>query len=189
MSTSSIDSRVVIVEDEPELADLYAEILREEYTVETALDGETALTVIDETTDLVLLDRRLPSFNGDEVLTRLRERGNECPVVMVTAVDPDVGVADLPFEAYLTKPVATEELLEVAEEQLTGTNYEQKIRRYRRVRAKIELFSAEQTDDSLLGTRRFEQLCSEAAILESEINDVFTGYSQPTRLSSKQQSN
>ncbi len=189
MDETSAAPRAVVVEDEPGLADLYADVLGEEYAVETALDGEAALSAIEETTDIVILDRRLPKLHGDEVLERIRARGYDCPVVMVTAVDPDLDIADLPFESYLTKPVETEELLQAVDEQLTEVDYEQKIRRYRRVRAKIELLSAEKSDSSLLGDQRFEQLCSEAATLESDINDLFTGYSRTTRGPSEHQVN
>ncbi len=189
MSQRSTDPQAVVVEDEPDLADLYADVLREEYTVETALDGEAALTTIGKTTDIVILDRRLPNLHGDEVLERIRERGCDCPVVMVTAVDPDLDVADLPFESYLTKPVGTEELLQAVEEQLTEADYEQKIRRYRRVRAKIELLSAEKSDNALHGDDRFEQLCAEADRLESDISDLFTGYSWGSNDPSRRQIN
>jgi CheY-like chemotaxis protein len=63
---------VLIVDDESEVADVYALRLREEYETRTAYGGEEALDTIDSDMDVVLLDRRMPDLSGDEVLERIR---------------------------------------------------------------------------------------------------------------------
>ena len=80
---------VLVVEDEPDLADLYATWLKIDYSVRTAYGGEEAVEQLDDEIDVVLLDRRMPGLSGDEVLTKIRERGIDCYVSMVTAVEPD----------------------------------------------------------------------------------------------------
>ncbi len=170
------EQAVVVVEDEPELAELYAEALQDEYVVETATDGEEALTVIDDTTDIVVLDRRLPGLHGDEVLEELRDRGIDSRVVMVTAVDPDLDIAGLPFESYLTKPVGTEELLDTIARQTAERDYEQQVRRYQQVRAQIEVLREEEPEWVLRGDDRFEELCATADDLRADIEELFAGH-------------
>ncbi len=81
---------VLVVEDEPDLADLYATWLRGEYRVRVAYGGREALEKLDDEVEVVLLDRRMPDLSGDEALKEIRERGFDCRVAMVTAVEPDL---------------------------------------------------------------------------------------------------
>ena len=106
------DVRVLVVDDEKEVADAYALRLRDVCDVETAYNGPEALETADEETiDIVLLDRRMPEMSGDEVLRRLRDHSFVGRVVMLTAVDPGFDVLDLPFDDYLRKPVEREGLV------------------------------------------------------------------------------
>lgn len=97
--------RVLLVEDDPELANLYTRWLEPAYTVSTAVTGEAALDLVDAETDIVLLDRMLPDQSGDAVLHTIRERGLDCSVVMMTAIEPGLDLIDLPVDDYLTKPI------------------------------------------------------------------------------------
>lgn len=83
------DPVVLVVDDEEDLANLYSQWLSDDYAVRTAYNGEQALERLDETVDVVLLDRRMPGLSGDDALNRIREREYDCRVAMVTAVDPD----------------------------------------------------------------------------------------------------
>lgn len=104
------DPTVLVVDDDESLADLYVDRLEREYTVRSAYSGEEALEKLDETVDVVLLDRRMPDLSGDELLVRIRERGYGCRVAMLTGVDPDVDILDLAFDDYITKPIDDGEL-------------------------------------------------------------------------------
>jgi DNA-binding response OmpR family regulator len=117
---------VLVVEDEAEAADLYTKQLRDSYHVMTAYSGEEALEMIDPRVDIVLLDRRMPGLSGDEVLEEIRVREIPCRVIMVTAIDPDVEIIDLPFDEYLTKPVTGEELHETIERMLGRQDHDAK---------------------------------------------------------------
>jgi len=102
---------VLVVEDEPDLADLYAAWLGDEYRVRTAYGGQEALDELDEAddeVDAILLDRRMPGLSGDEVLAAVRERGIDCRVAMVTAVEPDFDILKMGFDDYLVKPVTSD---------------------------------------------------------------------------------
>ncbi len=84
-------TRVLIVEDEPDLADPLAYLLRREgYEVEVAEDGAVALTAFrDRGADIVLLDLMLPGMPGTEVCRQMRLTSN-VPIIMLTAKDSEV---------------------------------------------------------------------------------------------------
>jgi two-component system copper resistance phosphate regulon response regulator CusR len=107
---------VLIVEDEPEMAQLLAKGLREEqFEISLARDGRSALEKSGETSfDVILLDVMLPKMDGLEVARQLRRREQETPVLMLTARDalPDiVSGLDAGADDYLTKPFSFVELL------------------------------------------------------------------------------
>ena len=103
---------VLVVDDEEEVAEVFSLWLRDVYETRVATGGEAALEAVDGV-DLVLLDRRMPDLSGDETLARMRERGYDGPVAMVTAVDPDFDIVEMAFDDYLVKPISKEELQEI----------------------------------------------------------------------------
>lgn len=109
------EKTILLVDDEPALAKVNAQILEETFDVITATDGTEALELVDESIDIVMLDRRMPDMSGDEVLAVLRERGYDMPVGMISAIHPDVDILDLPLDDYITKPIDIEQLREAAE--------------------------------------------------------------------------
>ncbi|MCF2239981.1 response regulator, partial [Halobacterium salinarum] len=111
-TTDEHDTTVLVVDDERGLADLYTIWLEDDYNVKTAYSGTEAIDAIDPTIDVALLDRQMPDVSGDDVLDELRERGIECRVAMVTAVEPELDIIGLGFDDYLQKPVDRDTLLE-----------------------------------------------------------------------------
>jgi two-component system response regulator RegX3 len=108
-------TRILIVEDEPSLAEPLAFLLqREGYEAEIAGDGRAALTVFDRAgADLVLLDLMLPGLSGTEVCKELRARSS-VPIIMLTAKDSEVDIVvglELGADDYVTKPYSSRELL------------------------------------------------------------------------------
>jgi DNA-binding response OmpR family regulator len=83
---ATVGVKLLIVEDDPEIADVYAFPLRlDGYEVEIASDGETALArLASEAPAMMLLDIRLPKLDGLQVLERLRASGNQVPVVVLS---------------------------------------------------------------------------------------------------------
>lgn len=113
--TQPTAASVLIVEDHADLAELYAEHLEPDYDVTIATSGLDALEHLGDGPDLVLLDRRMPGMTGDQVAERIRERDLDVRVAMVTAIDPDIDIIDLPIDGYLEKPVEGETLIELVE--------------------------------------------------------------------------
>jgi two-component system response regulator RegX3 len=108
-------TRVLIVEDEPDLADPLAYLLRREgYDVEIAEDGAVALAAFrDRGADIVLLDLMLPGMPGTEVCRQLR-LSTTVPIIMLTAKDSEVDIVvglELGADDYVTKPYSARELL------------------------------------------------------------------------------
>jgi two-component system, OmpR family, alkaline phosphatase synthesis response regulator PhoP len=108
--------RILLVEDEPGLILTLTDRLHSEgYAVETAADGEAAMTRASrEAFDLIVLDVMLPRKNGFDVCRDLRQKGVQAPIIMLTArtqvVDTVVGLK-LGADDYLTKPFEMIELL------------------------------------------------------------------------------
>ena len=111
-----IDSEILIVDDEPDLAHLFHTWLSASWDVAVAHNGNDALELISPSTEVVVLDRRMPGLSGDEVLSRIADRGLLCRVVFVSAAEPDENVVDLTFDEYLVKPVTRSELVDVVDQ-------------------------------------------------------------------------
>jgi DNA-binding response OmpR family regulator len=108
--------RLLLIEDERKVADFIARGLRaERFAVDVAYDGNTGWEMASGMDyDLVVLDLMLPGINGTEIVRRLRRRGGNAAVLILTARDA-TGDKVENFEAgaddYLTKPFAFAELL------------------------------------------------------------------------------
>ncbi len=116
--TQSSSPRVLVVEDEPDIAALIAyQLTREGFRVETASNGDQALAAVGrEIPDLVVLDRMLPGLSGDEILRTLRRENatQGLPVLMLTAKreqEDRIEGLELGADDYLTKPFSPRELV------------------------------------------------------------------------------
>ena len=108
--------RILLVEDDEKLNQSLAfQLEAEGFMTDSCRDGEEALYYIGEHIhDLILLDRMLPGLSGTQVLQRMREDGNQTPVILITALgtlDDKVTGLDLGADDYLVKPFAFEELM------------------------------------------------------------------------------
>jgi DNA-binding response OmpR family regulator len=110
------DMNVLIVEDEARIAAFVQRGLRAEgFSVQVASDGESGFAMAcSEDTDLVILDLMLPGMNGEDVLTQLRGRRPDVPVIILTArdaVEDRVRNLNAGADDYVTKPFSFAELL------------------------------------------------------------------------------
>jgi two-component system phosphate regulon response regulator PhoB len=103
--------RIIIVEDEADMAELIAmRLTREHYEVTICNDGLDALeAILDDPPDLIVLDRMLPGISGSEIAARLRANRQTAglPIIMLTALGEEsdilVGV-QVGSDDYMTKP-------------------------------------------------------------------------------------
>lgn len=108
--------RILIVDDEPELVEqIRLTLAKQQYTVDTAFDGEEAMDrIYVDPYDLILLDIMLPKKDGFGVLLELRNEKKSTPVLMLTAkgaIEDKIKGLDLGADDYLAKPFSMEELL------------------------------------------------------------------------------
>ncbi|MFC3957252.1 response regulator transcription factor [Halovivax cerinus] len=168
----SRNPHVLIVEDEPDLANLYAAWLTDGYAVETAYDGTTGLDAIDESVDVVLLDRRMPGLSGDTVLDTIREQHVDCRIAMVTAVEPDFDIVEMGFDDYLVKPVSKTDLTTVVDQLLLRSTYDEQLQEYFALAAKKALLDAQKTEAERSSSREYERLEDRLAVVRTKVDDT-----------------
>src|SRR5690625_3246692 len=110
------EAHLLVVDDEANIRDLLAAALRfAGFSVTTAKNGNEALALTkEENPDLILLDVMMPDMDGFTVTRRLRARGNDMPVLFLTArADPKDAVSGLTAggDGYVTKPFSREEVV------------------------------------------------------------------------------
>jgi len=170
VSAESDRTTVLVVDDESEVADVYALRLRDQFETRVAYSGEAALEEMDIDIDVVLLDRRMPDTSGDEVLEEIREKGYDCRVIMLTAVDPGLDIVDMPFDDYLCKPVEKANLVEAIEQQLDVMRYDEKLSEYLELTSKIALLEGELSSEKAEGNEEIQALQEEADELRAELD-------------------
>ncbi|MFP8889218.1 response regulator transcription factor [Natrialbaceae archaeon A-CW2] len=170
----STDPHVLIVEDEPDLANLYAAWLDDRCSVETAYDGNEALEAIDEAIDIVLLDRRMPGLSGDTVLGTIRERNLDCRVAMVTAVEPDFDIIGMGFDDYLVKPVSKDELTTIIDQLLLRSTYDEQLQEFFALASKKALLDAQKTQAERNSSQEYAVLEDRLAVLRSQVDETMT---------------
>jgi len=119
MAPNSVSTpRILVVEDEPDIAALIAyHLTREGFRVETAATGTDAMTSVNRAApDLLILDLMLPGMSGDEVLEVLRKEPatQSTPVLILTAKrqqEDRIRGLELGADDYLTKPFSPRELV------------------------------------------------------------------------------
>ena len=121
--------RVLVVEDEPALAEGLAEALGfQGYDVDVADDGERGLDLaMRRGYDVMLLDVMLPRLDGFEVLRRLRAAGRTVPTILLTAKGAEedrVRGLETGADDYVTKPFALRELVARVAAQIRRTRRE-----------------------------------------------------------------
>jgi DNA-binding response OmpR family regulator len=174
--SSTEPANVLVVDDEPDVADAYAAQLEADYIVSTAYSGQEALDRIDEAIDVVLLDRRMPGISGDEVLEHIRDRGLDCRVAMVTAVDPDFDIIEMPFDDYVIKPVSRDDLFKTIDRLLTTSEYEAKLRRYYSLTAKHATLLANKPESELAESEEFAELEEQMSAVRGELDNTISEF-------------
>lgn len=159
---------VLAVDDEPDLAELYRVYLDSAYDVRIATGGEAAMAEMDDSVDVVLLDRRMPDMSGHEVLSAMREAGYDARVAMLTAVEPDVDIVDMPFDDYKTKPVTKEDLLTLVEVLLHRTEYDEHSQEFFALASKKAALEAAGTT----GTDEYEELVERMESVRDRVDDT-----------------
>jgi two-component system, OmpR family, KDP operon response regulator KdpE len=117
-------TRVLVVDDDPQLLRaLRITLAAQEFRVESAVDGQSALeAVVKRPPDVVVLDLGLPDLDGIEVLRRIRQE-SDVPVIVLSArheTPEKIRALDEGADDYVTKPFGIPELLARAQSTPSG---------------------------------------------------------------------
>ncbi|ELZ42289.1 response regulator receiver protein [Halorubrum saccharovorum DSM 1137] len=168
MSDAEARPTVLAVDDEPDLAELYRVYLDAAYEVRIATDGEEALSLMDDTVEVVLLDRRMPDMSGHEVLEAIRGEGYDARIAMLTAVEPDVDIVDMPFDDYKTKPVTKEDLLALVEVLLQRAKFDEHSQKFFALASKKAALEA----SDMTNTEEYEDLIDQMEAVRDRVDDT-----------------
>jgi two-component system alkaline phosphatase synthesis response regulator PhoP len=111
-----MNKKILIIEDDPGIQlSLKDEFESEGFKVYSATDGLIGLEMVEQNPpDLIILDLMLPYLNGHEICKKLRQDGNNVPVIMLTVKDQEIDKVlglELGADDYVTKPFSLRELL------------------------------------------------------------------------------
>lgn len=118
-----LDTRVLVADDDDEFREALAEIITlEGWQVWQARNGEEALrSALELRPDVLVLDQRMPSLSGVEVVRRLRAEGSRVPVVFVTASHEIEELAlSVDVRCHLRKPFGFDELADMLQRAAQG---------------------------------------------------------------------
>lgn len=117
MSHGFKNKKVLIVEDNPNMSSLLADILSQCFDLksEKAQDGQEALNILkDETFDLVITDLMMPKIDGKELLKTVKQNFPKLPVVLITGYEAEFNPEEEPKpDGFLLKPFKVQQIDEV----------------------------------------------------------------------------
>jgi|AntRauTorcE11898_2_1112593.scaffolds.fasta_scaffold02666_1 DNA-binding response OmpR family regulator len=166
-------ARVLIVEDEPNVADLYRSTVEAQgYEVDVATTTAEATGKLEPSYDIALLDRRLPDGHGEDVLAEIRDRELDVRVGMVTAVEPDFDIVEMGFDLYVLKPLSRDDLLDAVETLRSRSQYDTRLQRTAALASKRATLETEKPRERLAGSEEYRQLVDQLDELDTELDQL-----------------
>lgn len=167
----STDDRpvVLVIDDEKNILSIFEMWLGDAYDVRTATNGAAGLEKLNETVDVVLLDRRMPGLSGDEVLQQIVEREGSYQVALVTAVDPDFDITEMDFDTYVTKPLDEETVTTTVERLLARAEYDSLVQEHYALAEKLAALESAKTDTELATSEAYQETTERFAELEAQL--------------------
>jgi DNA-binding response OmpR family regulator len=165
-------ARVLVVDDERELADTYAARLAGTYDVTAVYCGEDAVEELGDRYDVMVLDRRMPGLSGAEVLKERRDRRLTVRVVVVTAVEPEFDIPEAPYDDYLVKPVDGEALQRAVERALALARYNDRLQELNSLRLERNVLEVEGNGGEPEQTEKYRELAAEIERVRAEMADL-----------------
>jgi len=159
---------VFIIDDEEEMVVFLEDCLSDRYVVKSDTNAVRALQRINNSIDVVLLDRKMPEMSGDELLGILREKGLDVQIAMITGVKPTKEIMKMPFDDYLVKPVEEPEVLGLIDTLMTRKQYHRASQRFFRNISKMK--ALQRADHA--ETEEYDQLAEQTTDLREEINQI-----------------
>jgi CheY-like chemotaxis protein len=163
---------VLVVDDERDVADVYALRLGDQYETSTAYSGEAALDQLkrERDVDVVLLDRHMPAMSGDHVLAEIKAQEMDCRVVMLTAVNPEFEIIDMPFDDYLCKPAQKADLIGAIEQQLAARSYDDSLQAYLQATSKVTVLEGEKGPEEFAASEAAAELEARLSSIQDDMD-------------------
>ncbi|WP_049896381.1 winged helix-turn-helix transcriptional regulator [Natrialba chahannaoensis] len=158
---------VLLAEDDPRLRELYALWLQTDYDVVTAADGKEALRLLDETIDVAVLARDLPTLDGPAIAAALETTSQRTPVAIVTSGNIFPDDVSIPADVLVRDPLSKTTLREIVG-RLTRLRSESSIGRDVRARRNRLTFVERHLGPTVSATDAYQQVADELAALEQE---------------------
>ncbi|MFB6309380.1 MAG: response regulator [Haloarculaceae archaeon] len=170
MATGS--GTVLVVDDDPGIRDLYRAYLGDEYETRTAADGQEALAVLDDSVDVLVLDRDMPQLRGEEVAQRIEKRDTDCFVVMVSGMEPDFDLIGMPVDQYLVKPISQTELREVVETMQARSECQQELQEFLSLAARKTALESRKDATELANSTQYERLIGRLEAKRATVDEM-----------------
>jgi len=110
----------------------------------------------------------MPDMSGHEVLEAIRGEGYDARVAMLTAVEPDVDIVDMPFDDYKTKPVTKEDLLALVEVLLQRAKFDEHSQKFFALASKKAALEA----SDMTNTEEYEDLIDQMEAVRDRVDDT-----------------
>lgn len=162
---------VLIVEDQPSVAEQYEQWLADRYYVSVANDGRTALGALDGSIDVVVLDREISEAGGTELLQEIRRRNVDVTVVIVAAEDPGFDAIEAGFDASVDKPVDADALGETIDDLLERAEADQDLSEYHSLMERKGQLEADLTPEELEDSDEYGAICEDLDATEREVDE------------------
>lgn len=124
---------VLLVDDDDRLLEMHTNWLEDTYEVRSVTDGKSARDHLDDTVDVLVTDQRMPGLSGAKLAQYVDVSDFDCRVLLLSSVDIDESLREMPFDECLRKPTTPEELKDAVETAVDGSNEPPKITGNRRV--------------------------------------------------------
>jgi len=164
--------RILVVDDNEGCRELYTLWLGSANTVIPAKNGHEAMDHLDETVDIVLLDRDMPGPSGIEVAQSIEESSTDAHVVMVSSMAPDFDIVECPIDGYLQKPVEGDEIQGVVDRYRSQQAYRAALDEFFSLSAKLAALEAGRSSDELERSEEYARLEDRVASKREEVNDA-----------------
>ena len=174
--TATDRATVLIADDEREVADAYAAQLSTRYDVRTVYSGKDALTALNPEVDVMLFDGQMSDVTGREVVDAIREHGLNTRAAMVTGIDPEFDIIDVPFDDYVVKPADRTDLFDTIGRLVTCIAYEAHIREYYALTSKYATLRTTRTETELANSEEFRALEADLKRHRSELDRIVDSF-------------
>lgn len=165
---------IVVAEDSADCRELYSIWLGGKHTVRMAADGSETLDAPGPAVDLVFLDRNMPGQSGTAVAHAVAETDCDPYVVMVSSMDPDFDIIEMPIDRYVQKPVSQNDLESVIDQCRAQDKYRCVLDEFFSLTAKLAAVETEKSEDELAESEEFDRLKERVAAKRAEVDSALS---------------